>query len=158
MEHAPYIFTAAVVATKSYRLVTVTHEIIDTMLAKILTITGLVATGLLLILITTTTPATAGAAGILAVFMLGYIALLCFLTFIIWLLTRLANRVGTDLRVFRRKGSISLRKSYYYASIVALGPVIIISLQSVGGVGFYDLGLVFFFVLLGCVYVARRAA
>jgi len=126
------------------------------MLAKILIITGLVATGLLLVIMNTTTPSSAGAGGILAVFLLGYVVLLCLLTFVVWTFVKIVNKAAKELHISRKRYNISLRKSYYYSSVIALGPTIIISLQSVGGVGLYDLGLVLLFIVLGCVYVARR--
>ncbi len=128
------------------------------MLARILIITGLVSAGLLLILITTSTPATAGAFGILAIFLLGYTVTLSLLTFFIWATAKLVNKIGHEIHVLRKSYVVSLKKSYYYSSIIALGPVLIISLQSVGGIGIYELSLVGIFILLGCIYVARRTA
>jgi len=127
------------------------------MLAKLLIIVGLVAAGLLLILLTTVPPSASGAMGILAVFLLSYIVLLCFFTFAIWVLAKVVDRVGRGLRLFRNGYSVSLKRSYYYSTVVSLGPIIVVSLQSVGGAGIYEFGLVLVFVLLGCVYVARRA-
>jgi hypothetical protein len=128
------------------------------MLARILMIAGLVATGLLLILVTTVTPNSAGAVGILAVFLLSYTVIVCLLTFLIWLSARLVSKMGKEIRVFRKDYSISLKKSYYYSSVISLGPVIVISLQSVGGVGIYEMALVVVFIALGCLYIVRRTA
>lgn len=128
------------------------------MFARILSIVGLASAGLLLILLTTTTPDTTGAFGILAVFLLTYIVIATGLSFVIWVLAKLVNKLGRELHILRKSYSVTLRKSYYYASVLALGPVIVISLQSVGGVGIYELGLVAFFLLLGCLYVSKRAA
>src|SRR5690554_2646952 len=105
------------------------------MLAKLLSIIGLVATGLLLILITTTPPADAGAMGILVVFLLSYVVLVCGLTFIVWSLAKIVNRIGKRIGVLRSTYIVDLKKSYYYSSVLALGPIIVVSLQSVGGVG-----------------------
>lgn len=124
------------------------------MLARILSIVGLVSAGLLLILLTTTTPSMVGAPGILAVFILIYATILCGLTFLLWVGFKLIR----PLRLFRQSAVFSLRQSYYYASVLALGPVIIISLQAVGGVGLYEIGLVCLFLALGCLYVSRRIA
>jgi hypothetical protein len=126
------------------------------MLARILSIVGLVSTGLLLILVTTTTPENAGAPGILAVFLLTYITILCALTFIVWLLAKVVNKFGAELHVLKKPYAFSIKKSYYYSSVIALAPVIIISLQAVGGVDIYELGLVVVFIGLGCLYVSRR--
>jgi hypothetical protein len=128
------------------------------MLAKILFVAGLVSAGLLLIILTTTTPSSSGAFGILAVFLLSYIVILSLLTYILWVSSKLIDRVGRGFRLFKKPYSLSFRKSYYYSTIIAVGPVIIVSLQSVGGVGVYEVGLVGLFVILGCIYVSRRVA
>lgn len=128
------------------------------MLAKLLSIIGLVATRLLLILITTTPPADAGAMGILVVFLLSYVVLVCGLTFIVWSLAKIVNRIGKRIGVLRSTYIVDLKKSYYYSSVLALGPIIVVSLQSVGGVGIYEVCLVLLFVFLGCLYVSRRTS
>lgn len=128
------------------------------MLAKLLVIIGLVSTGLLLILVTTTPPSVAGATGILAVFLLSYIAIVCGVTFLIWALAKVVNKMAKGAGSLRANYGISLKKSYYYSSVVSLGPVIVVSLQSVGGIGIYEACLVLLFIALGCIYVARRTS
>lgn len=128
------------------------------MLGKTIAIVGLVAAGLLLIVLTMTTPPAAGAAGILAVFLLTYIVLLSLLTFGLWAVVKMINKFGHNIHVLHSKHSLSLQKSYYYSTVLALGPIIIISLQSVGSVSIYELSLVILFVTLGCVYVSKRVA
>jgi hypothetical protein len=128
------------------------------MLAKLLFVAGLVSAGLLLIVLTMTTPASSGAFGILAVFLLSYVVLLALLTYVIWLSAKLINKAGREFHLLRKPYSLSFRKAYYYSTIIAIGPVIIVSLQSVGGVGVYEVGLVILFIILGCIYVSRRAA
>ncbi len=126
------------------------------MFGKILFIIGLAAAGLLLVVLNVMTPAGGGALGILAVFLLAYVTLLSAVTFGLWALSRVVLKVGSEIRPGRSGEKLSLKKAYYYASVIALAPVILISLQSVGGVGIYEVGLVFVFVLLGCLYIARR--
>jgi len=126
------------------------------MLARILSLIGLVSAGLLLILLTTTTPSTVGAFGILAVFLLTYIATLSVFTFVVWVFARLLNKLGQRIHLLRKPYDFTLKKSYYYSSVLALGPIIVISLQSVGGAGIYELSLVAFFIFLGCLYVSKR--
>ena len=128
------------------------------MLAKLLVIVGLVSAGLLLIILTTTTPSDSGAFGILSVFLLGYIVSLVFFTFLLWLIAQILNRVGKRTQRARKLYAITLKKAYYYSSVIALGPVIMISLQSVGGVGLYEVGLTILFIVLGCIYVSRRSS
>ena len=158
LEHAPYILLSADVATRSLRLVTVAHGDwrLTIMLARILSIIGLVSAGLLLFLLTTTTPADVGAFGILAAFFLIYSVTLSLFTFSIWIVSQLVDKLGRRTHLLRKPYVFTLRKAYYYASVLALGPVIIMSLQTVGGVGVYELGLVGLFMFLGCLYVAKR--
>ena len=126
------------------------------MLTRILVLIGLAAAGLLLFIITTVAPSAAGASGILAVFILSYIVLLCLFTFLIWIFVRVVEKIGRGLHIFRKVHTVSLGKAYYYSSVVSLGIIIATSLRSVGGVGIRELSLVVLFVLLGCIYVARR--
>jgi hypothetical protein len=128
------------------------------MLAKILVITGLVATGLLFILVTSVSPSDAGAFGILGVFLLSYISLLCATSFAVYFMGRIIH--GVTARLSPRVGNahLTLKKSYYYSTVIAVAPVIILSLQSVSGVSAYEIALVILFVVLGCIYIAKRTA
>ena len=128
------------------------------MLAKILIIVGLAAAGLLFVMLTTVTPSTAGAFGILAVFLLSYIVTLSAFTFALWLLSQLIARFSSQFKKRASTGAgLTLKKAYYYSSILALAPVIIVSLQSVGEVSVYEISLVALFLVLGCIYVAKRS-
>lgn len=151
---------AADVATRLLWSVTVTQDSSDIlnilMFSKIIILIGLVAASLLLFIVTTISPGEAGASGILMVFVLSYVVLLCGLTFVIWLLVSLVKRLGRSVRFFRNQSGISLVRAYYYSSVLSLGLIIVISLGSVGSIGVYEYCLVLLFVLLGCTYVARR--
>jgi len=126
------------------------------MLAKLLAIIGLVSAGLLLIVFTTTTPASAGAFGMLSVFLLSYVTVLSAMTFIVWFVARMIEKLGRDFRIIKKTNPISFKKAYYYSTVIALGPVIFISLQTVGTVSVYEFGLILLFIILGYIYVSRR--
>ena len=51
---------------------------------------------------------------------------------------------------------LSLRRSYYYATVIAATPIMIIGLQSVGSIGVYELLLVIIFAAIGCLYISKR--
>lgn len=51
---------------------------------------------------------------------------------------------------------MTLGRSYYFASVIALAPVMVVGMQSVGEVGLYELLLVILFVGIACVYIAKR--
>lgn len=128
------------------------------MFVRILLIIGLVSAGLLLVLLNVTTPSSSAAGVVLIVFLLGYIVTLTAMTFIVYGLSRFFFKLRAELQRTYRGERLTLKKSYYYASVIALAPVIVVSLQSVGGVGVYELLLIGLFVTLGCVYIARRTA
>lgn len=126
------------------------------MFSRILATIGIGSFIGLLYILQTTTPVKAGAIGVLGVFLLSYIVLVVALTFFIFLVHKLIVRVFFGDTERRISANFSFKKSYYYASILALGPVIVVSLQSVGKSGFGELLLVLFLLTLGCLYVSRQ--
>lgn len=126
------------------------------MLGRLVAVSSLVAFVLLVLLLQTTQPATIGPLGILAVFILMYMSALGVLTFLIYWVNRLMIRMTVSLTIKRPLEPMSFGRSYYYASVAALAPVMIIGMQSVGDVGFYDLLLVVVFEVIACVYIAKR--
>ena len=126
------------------------------MFSRILAAVGVGSLIGLLYLLYTTTPVEAGAIGVLGVFLLSYILLVVSLTFFIFFVHALLLRVFFGDMERRAPAQFSLKRSYYYASILALGPVIIVSLQSVGEYGVGELFLVLFLLALGCLYVSRQ--
>lgn len=127
------------------------------MMVRIIGIAGLGAALLVLLLINGTTPSTVGPLGILAVFLCMYVILVSTLTLILWQGSYILQRVAKGLTVRRPLRVLTLRRAYYFSSVIGLAPVILIAMQSVGRVGFYEVGLVSIFVLIGCVYVAKRS-
>lgn len=53
---------------------------------------------------------------------------------------------------------LSLRRSYLFSTVLALAPVMLVGMQSVGSIGVYELVLVGLFLLIGVIYIARRTA
>lgn len=127
-------------------------------MGKALLVIAIVSGVILTIIVNATTPASAGAFGILAVFMFAYLLLLAILTFVLYAISRLLSLIARTFAARRPVEVMSLRKSYYYSTIIALAPIIIISMQSVGGVGVYEFGLIILLVLIGCVYVTKRTS
>jgi len=127
------------------------------MLAKVLLLIGLVSAGLLLLIMTTYEPSAVGAIGILAVFFLGYVIILCALTLLLWTIIQLIKRLKARSKALSRIRSLTFRETYYYSSVIALAPIVLIGLRSVGGIGVYEVILVFLFEVLACVYVAKQA-
>lgn len=132
--------------------------IVKGMLGRVLTISLILATMLLVIVLQTTTPATIGPLGILFVFVLMYVSVLCVLTFLLFIASRVVAKLSSSMTVRRPIQQLSLVKSYYFSSVIGLAPVMLIGMQSVGEVGFYDVALIVVFVIISCVYIAKRTA
>jgi len=132
--------------------------IVDTMLGRIISAGGIVAAGVLLFFVTTTTPAHAGPLGILVVFLCLYVMLFSGLTFLIWGMQRIIVKLLSPFTVRRPMQPISLSRSYYFSSVLALAPVMLIGMQSVGSIGIYECGLAILFTAIGCIYIAKRTA
>lgn len=47
-------------------------------------------------------------------------------------------------------------KLYYYASVIGLAPVILLGMQSIGGVTVWDVSLLAIFLCLACFYIYKR--
>lgn len=127
------------------------------MAGKFIASSGITAVALLAIVLPTTTPATIGPLGLLFVFIMLYVASLSALTFFIFSVSRLTARLASSLTVRRPLQALSLQQAYYYGSVIALAPVMLLGMQSVGAAGVYETILVLFFAVLGCVYIAKRS-
>ena len=128
----------------------------ETMLKKILIGNAVLSGGALAILIATTTPATAGAFGVLCIFLLAYLLLVSFGTFSLYWLSRCVAHIMKLVSSVRPVEKMSLKHAYYYATILAIAPVVMVSMASVGTVGLYDVGLILVLEFLGCLYVTKR--
>ena len=125
-------------------------------LRQTLVVTTLASLCLLILLLMTTTPATAGPLGLLVIFISAYLTSLGVMSFFLYGASHLFSSFLSGFATKKPLVPLSLRTSYYYATVVATAPVILVGLQSVGAVGFYEVGLVILFVVIGCVYVSRR--
>lgn len=128
------------------------------MLKRAIAATTIASAVMLSLLFYTTTPATAGPVGILGFFVFMYLTALGVLTFLFRGVSIIA--AGLSLGKFKKPAasSMPLRKAYYYASIAASAPVMLIAMHSVGQVGPYQVLLVVIFVAIGWVYVANRTS
>ena len=127
------------------------------MLGRFLFIAVIIAAVLLMIIFHTTVPAAIGPLGILFVFVLMYVLVLGLLTFLIFGFGILFRKlIGIFAIAKRPVRTLSLARSYYFSSVIALGPIMLVGIHSVGELGFYDVLLVGVFVVISCVYVAKR--
>lgn len=123
------------------------------MLGKVLAISTLCAFVVLSALMQTTSPSSIHPVGILLVFILLYVLALGMLTFFVYIAGIVASKIG---RAHQRRKPLSLKRSYIYGSVLALAPVMMIGMASIGRLGFYELLLVAVFEAVVCFYVLKR--
>lgn len=105
-----------------------------------------------------TDPLSAGPAGMLLVFFLVYVlfasVFFIFLTVGIKLISRLVNKYR---KVNLKEWRVGVRKSYYIASVLAFGPVLLLAMQSVGQLQPRDVILATVFLVIAIFYVIKRS-
>lgn len=126
-------------------------------LGKFLVIILLASFVLLLFILNNSTPSSAGPFGVLVVFMCVYVIIMSLLTFVIFYGQRLIKWFTKFFYLKKPFTELSSLRAYYYASVLAIGPVILLGLGTVGAVPAYVFLLIAIFMLLGCFYVAKRA-
>lgn len=128
------------------------------MLKKVIGFGTIIAVTLLTVMLYMTTPVEAGPLGILFVFILMYMSALGMLTFLLFGVSRVIAKLSRSFTVRRPLEVLSFQRSYYFASVLALVPVMFIGMQSVGKVGIYEIILILIFTTISCVYIAKRTA
>ena len=123
------------------------------MFGRIMTLFVLAAAIALGILLQSTSPVETGPAGILAVFFCLYIVFLGLAS----LSVRIISWVLVYIVPLRRHQSvITVERSYYYGSVIAFAPTILLAISSVGSLGIYEYGLVILLVTIGLFYIKKR--
>lgn len=126
------------------------------MLKKTVLITTVASLCLLIILLHTTAPTSIGPLGILAVFILAYASSLGVVAYFLFAISKIIAHVSVLLSTRRPLRALPFRRAYYYSTILAAAPIMLVALQSVGVVGFYEVALVLLFSVIGCLYIAKR--
>lgn len=111
---------------------------------------------LVVVLLNVTTPATAGPFGILSIFFFAYVSSVGLMTFLLYWGGVLANRVSLALVIRKPVQPLTLKIAYYYSTVLGAVPILLVGLQSVGSIGFYELFLVFIFAIIGSLYISKR--
>lgn len=101
-------------------------------------------------------PTGVGPLGVLFVFVSFYLISLSIMTAVFYWGSRLMLRFRKVFSASGGRQGMSIGRSYYFATIAALVPVILIGLQSVGALSIYQVTLVVIFFAVGMFYVAKR--
>ncbi|MGD8374087.1 MAG: hypothetical protein PVI21_04515 [Candidatus Woesebacteria bacterium] len=104
---------------------------------------------LLFFALSVTSPLSAGPAGILLVFALMYLVALSLLFAALALVLVVVEKVANRTQTIGKK-------LYYIAAIVAMAPIFILALNTIGQLDIKDFILVLILELMACFYVARR--
>jgi hypothetical protein len=128
----------------------------EAMVGKIVVFSTLIASVVLMIVLQTTNPSTAGPLGLLAVFFLLYVIFIGVTTELVWVGSHVVSWLSRRLRTRRPVRTLPLNTAYYYSTVLALGPAMMLAMQSIGSLGIYEILLIVAFLAVGILYVSRR--
>jgi hypothetical protein len=123
------------------------------MLGKVLALSTLTAFVFLSALMQSTSPSAIHPMGILVVFILLYVLALGVLTFFVYTCAAL---FGTIQRRAGQRKPLSMKQAYFYASVLALAPVMLVGMKSIGRANVYEVMLVVIFELVACFYISKQ--
>ena len=116
---------------------------------RIFAVMSLVAMVFLMIMINLTTPSDIGPLGVLVFFTLVYLVCFGVIMGVCRILFQIVGRL-------KNKKTTSGRKSYYYSSVLAFVPIVLIFMRSFGELNFLEVVLVGFFAIVGCFYISKK--
>ena len=127
------------------------------MFEKGITIITLAAAIILGGILQSTNPSSIGPVGILAVFFCIYVVAVGLISWSLYVVSHILARFVVRHKPIGIFSGLSMKRAYYFASIFALGPIILLAMGSVGRLGVYEFILVGVLVLIGLFYVQKRA-
>jgi hypothetical protein len=134
----------------------VVSYIVTGMLPKIIATITLASLIGLSALLTFTTPATAGPFGLLMIFISAYLTFIGLISFFLFGISKLIVALTAGMTIRKPMKPMSFRRAYYFSTVLAAAPVMLIALQSVRSIDVYELVLVLIFEVVACLYVSRR--
>ena len=126
------------------------------MLPRIIATLSLASLCVLSAMLTFTTPAEAGPFGLLVIFISAYLTFIGLISFFLFGITKLIASLSAGMTLRKPLMPMSFRRAYYFSTVLAAAPVMIIGLQSVRAINVYELLLVVAFEVVACLYVSRR--
>jgi len=126
------------------------------MLPRIVATASTASLCVLSLMLTFTSPATAGPFGLLVIFISAYLTLMGLISFFLFGMNRLLIMVSSGMTLRRPLQPLLFRRAYYFSTVLAAAPVMLIGLQSVQSVGIYEILLVVIFEIVACLYVSKH--
>jgi len=102
-----------------------------------------------------TDPSKIGPLGILAVFVLLYVITLSIVSYIIFISSGLFSSIRVHFGL-KRIERWNFTKCYLFGSVIAIGPIVILGISSLGSVSFYEIILVLLFLVISCFFVSKK--
>ena len=115
------------------------------MVNRLIILFSLVALIVIMVMLNLTSPAEIGPLGVLVFFTMIYIVVLGVATGLVALMRRVTGHKN-GMR----------RKDYFFAAVIAFGPIMLLLVQSFGSFSLWTVGLTVMFVVLGCFLVSKR--
>lgn len=107
-------------------------------------------------MLTFTSPSTTGPFGLLVLFISAYLTFVGLISFFLFGINRLIIMVTKGVSLRKPVRPMRFRRAYYFSTVLAAAPVMLIGLQSVQSVGIYEILLVAIFEVVACIYIAKR--
>lgn len=126
------------------------------MLPRILATISLASLCVLSLMLTFTSPASAGPFGLLVIFVSAYLTFVGLISFFLFGISRLVVMVSSSMTLRKPLRTMDFKRAYYYSTVLAAAPVLLIGLQSVRSIGVYEVILVLLFEVVACLYVSKR--
>lgn len=108
------------------------------------------------VIVNITTPSAIGPLGILVFFISAYSFFMGLFYILLFFLRQIIIRLKISPARKVAIESIGGAKLYYYATVLALFPVIYIGIQSMGSVGVFEVTLLTLFEVIACFFVFKR--
>lgn len=90
------------------------------------------------------------------IFITAYLAFIGLISFFLFGLSKLVASVSSGMTLRKPIQPVAFKRAYYFSTVLAAAPVMLIAMQSVRAIDVYELGLVIIFEVVACVYVSRR--
>lgn len=124
------------------------------MLKKSLAVSTFIAFIILSAVLQSTSPSTIHPLGILIVFFLLYVLVLGLVTYALIIINRVIVKISVQFS--KNIAYMTWSKAYYFASVLALAPVMYVGMRSIGKTGVYEILLILLFEIVACFYIAKR--
>jgi hypothetical protein len=126
------------------------------MLPRAIATVSIASLCVLIMVLTFTSPSTTGPFGLLLLFISAYLTFVGLISFFLFGINRLIVMVSSGMTLRKPIRPMDFRRAYYFSTVLAAAPVMLIGLQSVQSVGMYEILLVLIFEIVACIYISRR--